>query len=56
MEYMFCNCSKLEYLNIINFIVKDNCNIEYIFTGINKKCNMISQNEKLNNLYYTSDN
>ena len=53
---MFYNCSKLENLNIINFILKDNCNIEDIFSGINKKCNMITQNEKLNNLYYNLNN
>ena len=53
LEYIFCNCFKLEYLNIINFKLKNNCNIKDIFLGINKKCNMLTQNEKLNKLYYT---
>ena len=56
LKYMFYNCSKLEYLNIIDFKLKNNCIIEDIFSGIYKKCNMITQNEKLNNLYYNFNN
>ena len=44
MNCMFNHCHKLEYLNINNFLVKNNCETTNIFINIEKECKLIVYN------------
>ena len=47
MRYMFCNCFKLKYLNINNFIIRDDCLLENIFFHLSfNKCKILIIDEK----------
>ena len=43
MEFMFAGCYKLEYLNILNFNLKNICNNNNMFIELNKNCNIIQK-------------
>ena len=51
MGFMFANCYKLEYLNILNFNIKDNCNTKNIINNIKNNCNIKANNNTLKRLY-----
>ena len=52
MESMFDGCSNLKELNINNFKVNKECILTDIFNQIDKtKCNLITKEEKLKNLF-----
>ena len=53
MGWMFYNCYNLKYLNLLNFSLKNDCIIKNIFYSINhNKCNFITNNNNLKNIYY----
>ena len=39
---MFSNCNKLEYLNILNFSIQNDCKTENIINKINNRCNLVN--------------
>ena len=41
MESMFNKCYKLKYLNIKNFIIRNDCDTEWMFDEINPNCEII---------------
>ncbi len=47
MRYMFCDCSSLTSLNLSNFNTNNVINMEYIFYGLNKNCDIITLNNLL---------
>ena len=49
MSYMFYNCYKLQYLNILNFSIKKDCKTENIINKINSKCKLITNITNLQN-------
>ena len=54
MRFMFFGCNNLQYLNILNFNVNDST--ENIFFDVPKnKCKFITNNEFLENLFYSDD-
>ena len=49
MGLMFFNCNILEYLNILNFNIIDNCNTKNIINNIKNNCNIKANNNTLKN-------
>ena len=47
----FYECSSLEYVNIENFILKDNADLNGMFSGINSKLILCTRSSKLKNFY-----
>ncbi len=44
---MFSHCSSLENLDISNFELNASCDVKYMFSSMNKTCNVICKNQKL---------
>ena len=51
MSFMFNNCNKLKYLNLLNFSIKKDCKTDNIFNKLNNKCNLVTKNKILKNLF-----
>ena len=55
MSWMFNQCNNLKYLNLLNFTINYNCITDSMLTFEGKnKCEFISNNQKLKELYYSS--
>ena len=52
MSFMFCDCNKLKYLNISNFII--NCETEDMLSFNKKECKFVANDKKLIQLYNSS--
>ena len=50
MSYMFYDCKSLKKLNLSKFNTNNVTNINDIFNGLNKNCNIISNDKKINEL------
>ena len=50
MSYMFYNCTSLISLNISHFNTNNVSNMSYIFLNLNRNCNIISIDEKINEI------
>ena len=51
MSYMFYYCSSLTSLNLSNFNTNNLSNMSYIFNGVNKKCNLFCNDNKIRNYW-----
>ena len=51
MDHMFNECNKLEYLNILNFNIKDNCNIKNMIKNVKENCNLLANIKTIKMLY-----
>ena len=53
MSFMFSECHKLKYLNILNFT--NNCETKKMFYGIKRnECEFKTNNKRLKQLFYSS--
>ena len=50
MSGTFFNCKSLKSLDLSCFNTNKVTEMKYIFDGLNKKCNIISNDNKINNL------
>ena len=52
MSYMFSECSSLTSLNLSNFNTNNVTNMKDMFSGLNKNCKVICDDEKIKKNYY----
>ena len=52
MSWMFCDCNKLKYLNLLNFSI--NCETKNMLAFNKKECKFITNNKELLNIYNSS--
>ena len=48
---MFYNCKKLENLNVLNFDIKENCNIEKMINNIDNDCNIKANSKTFKKIF-----
>ena len=47
MSWMFSHCSSLETLNLSNFEIDTSNDVNFMFSFMNKSCNIICKDQKL---------
>ena len=49
---MFSDCSSLTSLNLSNFNTNNVIDMSYMFSGLNKNCNIICNDEKIKKIIF----
>ncbi len=51
IDEIFYDCCSLSFFNLYNAIIHDDINLNNLFSGINKKCNVITNDIKIKNFF-----
>jgi hypothetical protein len=51
IDEIFYDCCSLSFFNFYNAIIHDDINLNNLFSGINKKCNVITNDIKIKNFF-----
>ena len=56
IDEIFYDCCSLSFFNLYNVIIHDFINLNNLFSGINKKCNVITNDIKIKNFFKKNKN